>query len=101
MRSFVITMPANTNEQNLYTLLLGNATFAASPADKSYYLDITTPSGNTGTVGITDGAGNVGKTAAANTNLYNRSSQAQNIALRSVRLKGSANSQGIIVTIEP
>jgi hypothetical protein len=94
-------MPAHTNEQNLFTLLLGSTAFSTSPSDKASYLDIRTPTGNSGTVGITDGAGNIGLTAAANAVLMTRASGTQSIALRSIRLKGSAASQGIIVTIEP
>jgi len=118
-RSFKVTLPADTNVHNLYSLIVGTANYGlanggtnetgitgAIPTDgilpdRVSKLEIQADSGNAGNLTILDrnSANTTGKVLAAGDPILSQSSR-NTICLKDYLLKGSAASQACEVEIE-
>jgi hypothetical protein len=104
MRSFSFTFPANTNTQNLWTLIQAAANATPSGTilpDRCKFLFISCIPGAGDTVQIVDSVGNGGVTfvpsGLANLSIF---SDRNSIELNDYNFKPSANSQTLSVLIE-
>jgi len=103
-RAFTVTLPADTNNHNLYAALL--AITGAIPTDgilvdRVNYLEIQADLANASTLTVNDEnyANTTGKVLNAG-NVYNRQSTRNTICLRDYYLQGGAASQKVEVTLE-
>lgn len=119
MRAFKVTLPADTNNHNLYSLIVGTSNYGSAQGgtdetgitgaiptdgilpDRVSFLSITADSGNTGTIAINDrnNANTTGETLAA-TKQYAQTSTRNGICLKDFLIAGSANSQAFEVNID-
>jgi hypothetical protein len=124
MRTFAITLPADTNNHNLYSLIVGQVSGSnqhgyglaqggtnetgitgAIPTDgilpdRGNFLEIQTSSTNTGTVSINDSnnANTTGEVVAAG-GVYSRAFTTNCICFKDYFVQGSANSQVLRATL--
>lgn len=119
MRAFKVTLPADTNEHNLFSLLVGTANYGlanggtnetgitgAIPTDgilpdRVSFLQITADSGNSGTISINDrnNANTTGQVLAKSVS-YTQNSTRNTVCLKDFFMLGSADSQAFEMNID-
>lgn len=119
MRVFKVTLPADTNNHNLFSLLVGTANYGlvnggtnetgitgAIPTngilpDRVSFLILTADSGNSGTIAINDGNyANTTGTVLAKNITYSQTNTKNSICLKDFFIAGSADSQAFELNID-
>ncbi len=118
-RTFKVTLPADTNNHNLYSLIVGTANYGAANggtdetgitgaiptdgilADRGSYLEINADSGNGNTITVNDrnSANTTGKVLNAG-DTFQVASGRNTICFKDYFLKGGAASQAFEVRLE-
>lgn len=119
MRAFKVTLPADTNNHNLFSLLVGTSIYGAAQGgtnetaiagaiptngiltDRVSYISLTADSGNAGNVAINDrnNANTTGEVLAAGKQFLQTSTR-NTICLKDFLIAGSANSQVFELNID-